>query len=98
MRNSATILPVASAIWAMAALAVSGILLRLLPPVTIRKTLFVFRTFGLTTMSQCSQTGRSTSFSVRHACDVSLIMVVVVALASFVLATLHLNSGSGFWM
>src|SRR6476469_3401489 len=97
VRNSATMLPVASAICETAKLAPVGIGPSLLPPLTARKALFVFSFSGLTTTNQCSQSGRSTSLLSRQVCEVSRMMNVVDGLPLMVLATFQPYAASGFW-
>src|SRR5258705_12348971 len=98
IRNSATILPVASAILETAALAPFGMGRSLLLPAIARNALLVLSLSGLTTTNQCSQSGWSTSLLSRHDWEVSRITYVVDGLPLTVLATFQLYAVSGLWM
>ena len=77
IRSSTATVPVARAIWMVVSSAPPGGSGRLRPPEMKRKAVLEAGFSGLTTLTQCCQTGWSTSFSVRQVWDLRSTMYCV---------------------
>src|SRR5262245_45357375 len=94
--SSATTEFVALAMVMLCGLAAAGAGLPLRPPPMLRNAAGCLTSSGLTTTSQCCQTARSTSGTLRHDCDFRSTTKVVTPSPGMVFTTFHSYVGSAF--